>query len=103
MLDSICVSVPDVAVGPLSGSILAILIGPDGMLEHRPPDEEPPPPDVAPLDELLELHAATPSASTDPTTMGRNLRRKPAMCDCPMCRSFRGRSWIWPLTIAFLA
>jgi hypothetical protein len=44
------------------------------MFEHR---LEPPPDVVPPDDELLdeppELHAASPSASTVPTAMGRNL------------------------------
>jgi hypothetical protein len=73
MVDSNSVNVPDDAVGPLSGSIFAILMGPGGMFEHSP---EPPPAVVPPdelLDEPLELHAASPRASTVPTAMGRNL------------------------------
>jgi hypothetical protein len=46
------------------------------MLEHRAPPAEVPP--AVPLveellEEPLELHAATPSTSTVPTTMARNL------------------------------
>ena len=53
--------------------MFAILMGPGGMFEHRP---EPPPTVVPPdelLDEPLELHAASPSASTVPAATGRNL------------------------------
>ena len=69
-----CVSVPEVAVGPLNGSMFAILIGPDGMFEHwLEPAPAAVPPDDELLDELLELQAASPNASTVPTAMGRNL------------------------------
>ena len=73
-MDSICVKVPDDAVGPLSGTMFAIFIGPAGIFEHKlesPADVVPPDDEL--LDELLELHAARPNASTVPTAMGRNL------------------------------
>jgi hypothetical protein len=54
------------------------LMGPGGMFEHRP---EPPPAAVPPelLDGPLEPQAASPSASTVPTAMSKNLRRKLAI------------------------
>jgi hypothetical protein len=72
-VDSTCVKVPDDAVGPLSGTMFAIFIGPAGMFEHKlePPADVPPDDEL--LDELLEPHAASPNASTVPTAMGRNL------------------------------
>jgi hypothetical protein len=54
--------------------MFAIFIGPAGIFEHKlesPADVVPPDDEL--LDELLELHAARPSASTVPTAMGRNL------------------------------
>ena len=79
MMDSISVRVPDVAVGPLSGSMFAILMGPDGMFEHmlEPPPDVAPPDVVAPAaevpDEPLELHAASPNASNVPAAIGSSL------------------------------
>jgi hypothetical protein len=65
-----------------------IFIGPAGIFEHvAEPPLDPVPVDEVVVDELLELHDASPSAST-PAATGRNPRRKPALRNCPMCGPF---------------
>ncbi len=71
MLDSISPSSPDWAVGPLSGMMLAILMGPAGMFEHwLPPPVLPPVPAALVLEPEL-LHAARPTASSAPAATGK--------------------------------
>ena len=71
-------SCPDVAVGPVSGTMLYTLIGPAGMLAHAFAEDEPPAAAAAAvLLPLVLLQAAAVSKRAALSTAGTVARRMP--------------------------
>jgi hypothetical protein len=71
------ISSPDVAVGPVSGTMLYTFIGPAGMLEHSLVAGVAPPPPAAVLVLPLLLQAAAKSKRAAPSAAGTAVRRMP--------------------------